>query len=227
MRKKELIICSYGLKPGHITVETLRELSRCGAVFSDALSEAGFLKGKFRFLFGGKDEAGITLAAKEVMAAFKKFDVVGYVTYGHPAFLCAMTDRLTGLCLAAKINFRILEGISSLGASLSAAGVKSIPCGGISLLSAATLEHERFPLNPKGHTFIFDLSCFLREETGKFLKNFADAVRAAYPAAHRAEIIVCESADCAASVRTVKIRGLEKLISSSGGRGTLHIPPVK
>jgi len=223
---KRLILCSYGLKPDHITLETIKEGRTCNILFCDCVHLSSWLGGVLPDMLELEDKHG-DLSAEEkiaaVMGAFSKHDKVGLMTYGHPNFLCSFAEMLKAKCEAEGIEVRVLPAISSTAELLSMAGVTSLSRAGVMMTSAIGLPG----LSPAArdlHVFVFDFHAL---SDGRY--SSAKAVLAAYfkknyPGSHRIELLECENHH-AEDRKIFRIRELDQALKHSSPTTTLYIPP--
>ena len=226
--EKELLLCSFGLKPEHITFETIREARKCGMFFCDQHGSPLLeqllpgLKG-----FGGEGgERSVEQKVAEVMAAFKKHDRVGVMTYGHPLFLCSLSDILIERCAAKKIKVRVLEAVSSYGAVLAAAGLRGPGKEGVLSISALAVEHNTSLLRPGSHIFVYDIDAFSKKCNEPLRAAFSRYMTATYPAGHRLLLINCASI-APERIQEFTVASLDKAIASATLASTLYITPLE
>ncbi|HBA61853.1 MAG TPA: hypothetical protein DCZ92_13785 [Elusimicrobia bacterium] len=215
--KKTLLLCSYGLDPAQITLETMNELKTCDAVFSGAL-EGGreeLIRPYCRKLVitgGGRWES----AAEKMFEAFKNFDKIAYLVYGNPFFLNPPALRLARKAKSLGIEFRVLAGISSFDAIVNQLGLGNFSAGGLRLINLGDGRRQERKLDAKLDTFFFSLWIL-----GGKHKAFLEEIRAAYGPRHPAFLI--DHPRCA---RTT-VGALENALAAARLTTTLYLPAGK
>lgn len=233
----ELVLCSYGLVPRHITMETIMELKSCDEVFSDALDEhtSEFLGQYCRKINAVKTARLKKKAGEDVLDkyagmvtdALARGRKVGVVTYGHPGFLCSIADRLIEKCESSGFNYRIIDSISSINCVLNMVGLRSLFPAGIFMSSAIGWARESVKFHPGLHNLIFDLVNLIREERREVLEAFVRAARKELPAGHNILLVEAPSMSDSAGkiVRTTPLK-LKSTVEISTDRSTLYIPAI-
>ncbi|MEI7529574.1 MAG: SAM-dependent methyltransferase, partial [Elusimicrobiota bacterium] len=190
-KEKRLIICSYGLEPKHITLETLAELKKCGVVFSHSLEAgAGGLVArsckKFECL-RGLTAAGITASLKK---AFAEHDTVGFLTYGNPLFLNATTALIKAGMAAARVKVSVLPAVSSFDSIVNLLDLNKFSLAGLRIVDlAACMDDLR--ITPEMDTLFFVAGDLNLKGKEKYRAAFFKGLAAAYPGAHPATIVNC------------------------------------
>lgn len=190
-KEKTLVICSYGLEPKHITLETLAALKKCGAVFSHSL-EGG--TGDFiaqscaEFVsLRGLSAPGITARLKK---AFADHDTVGFLTYGNPCFLNATTALIKAGMAAAGVKVSVLPAVSSFDSIVNLLDLNKFSLAGLRLADvAASMDKMRF--TPELDTLFFVAGDLAPKRNNRFRASFLKGLAAAYPAGHPVIIINC------------------------------------
>ncbi len=190
-KEKRLVICSYGLEPKHITLETLSALKKCGAVFSHSL-EGGtgdFIArscAEFESL-RGLSAPGITARLKK---AFADHDTVGFLTYGNPCFLNATTALIKTGMAAAGVKVGVLPAVSSFDSIVNLLDLNKFSPAGLRLVDvAAPMDSMRF--TPEMDTLFFVAGDLRPEGNNKYRESFLRGLAAAYPGAHPVKIVNC------------------------------------
>jgi hypothetical protein len=188
-KEKRLVICSYGLEPKHITLETLAVLKKCGAVFSDSL-EGGtgdFIAqscAEFENL-RGLSAPGITARLKE---AFAGHDTVGFLTYGNPGFLNATTVLIKAGMAAARVKVSVLPAVSSFDSIVNLLDLNKFSLTGLRLVDvAASMDNMRF--TPGMDTLFFVAGDLKTGKNYKYRVSFLKGLAAAYPGGHPVTIV--------------------------------------
>lgn len=228
----ELILCSHGLVPMHITMETIMELKNCDEVFTDVVggNSESFLKQYCKKLnvlnTVGKekitDEDGKYV--NTVMKALARRQRVGVVTYGHSGFLNAITDRLIDRCVDNHFSYRIIDSISSIDCVLNMVGLRSLSSG-LVMSSAMDWSRESVKLYPALHNLIFNLFDLLRKNRRQVLDAFAADVREKLPPGHVILLVEAPSiADPAGRMVSAAPLDVKDMILTSTNMSTLYIP---
>ncbi|MDD5656353.1 MAG: SAM-dependent methyltransferase [Elusimicrobia bacterium] len=231
---KLLLLASYGLRPEQITLETLSQLAKADVVLCAALDRhgAGRLSrycGNLVFL----DDPGVAFTrdmpipemARRTMALFDRHARVGFLTYGHPGFLCGIADELIRLCERRGVRWRVLDAVSSLNAALNAVGVRGLGSRGVLLLSACTTNDVRAIL-PDRHILVFDVFQLARPEGGSIRKLWAAEIAASYPSDHALALVECAWRGGADRIIRTTPAKLERNLAAAGEASTLYIPPL-
>lgn len=223
--KKELIVCSFGLKPAHVTAETLSELRKCGAVFTHCLDEgtAGFLRPfcrEFHFLRALKPEK----MADRMISFLSKGGKAAFVTYGNPLFLNATTRAVAARLRGAGVAVRVLDAVSSLDALVNALDLNRFSVGGLRLvdLSACDCLPE---ITPGMDTLFFMVSDLNLPDSARARPRFLSSLLAAYPPGHRAVLADCDNFRPGRLVGS-SVKRLAADIKKAGVATTLFIPAV-
>jgi len=233
----EVLLCSYGLHWRQITLETLQALRRADAVFADAMDErtAEPLRLHCRKLLllqrlfpheGRPVDEILERKVRCVTQAALRGRTVAVVTYGHPMFLCSLTEGLIAACRKERIRVQILHAVSSLGAVLAEVGLNRLPPEGLHVLSAATWQAQAAPLNPKAPALVFDLYHFQGERSGH-LEDFLRWLNQTYPARHGIELVRCQGQGRGPAERKgLPLDELADVIRTSDVKAcTLFVPP--
>jgi hypothetical protein len=225
--KKELLLCSIGLKPEHITFETIREARKCGALFSD-YADVPLLHQLLPRITGfGPNHNFLSAEQKAaiVMAAFKKCNRVGLMIYGHPGFLCHIAEELRELCATRKIKVRMLDAISSCGMVQIAAGLRGPGREGVFSISALAVVHNSALLHPGSHVFIYDIVAFSKKSALAQKETFGHYILSVYPKGHKLLLIDCEGITPERKLEFT-VTEFEKAVSAATVYSTLYIPPL-
>jgi len=190
-KEKRLVICSYGLEPKHLTLETLAALKKCGAVFSDSLEGgAGDFIARACAEFEnlrGLSAPGITARLKE---AFAGHDNVGFLTYGNPGFLNATTALIKAGMAAAGVKVSVLPAVSSFDSIVNLLGLNKFSLAGLRLVDmAACMDDLR--LTPELDTLFFVAGDLNLKGNDKWRAAFLKGLAAAYPGGHPLTVVNC------------------------------------
>lgn len=223
--KKELIICSFGLKPSHVTAETLSELKKCGAVFTHCLDErtASFLRPfcrELRFLRA----LGPEKIAERILSRLSKGGRAAFVTYGNPLFLNASTRAVAARLRGAGVAVRVLEAVSSLDALVNALDLNRFSLAGLRLvdMSACDCLPE---VTPGMDTLFFMASDLNLPGYAGARSRFLASLLAAYPPGHRAVLADCDNIR-PGRVMGSSVKRLGPDIKKAGVATTLFIPGI-
>ena len=190
-KEKRLVICSYGLEPKHITLETLAALKKCGAVFSHSLEggSGDFIAqscAQFENL-RGLDGPGIAARLKE---AFEEHDTVGFLTYGNPFFLNAATVLIKAGMAAAKVKVSVLPAVSSFDSIVNLLDLNKFSLTGLRLVDAAA-SLAALLFTPEMDTLFFSAGVLGPGRGNKRRAEFLKGLAAAYPGGHPVSIVNC------------------------------------
>ncbi|OGS61284.1 MAG: hypothetical protein A3J79_07925 [Elusimicrobia bacterium RIFOXYB2_FULL_62_6] len=226
--EKNLVIASYGLEPGQITIETLAALKACDTVFSPSLAgRAGNFIAKacpgFKPL-KNRSQAGTVLAVKK---AFLKAGSVGYLTYGNPLFLNFTAGRLIKEMEKAGVRIRVLPAVSSVDSIINLLFRDGFSAAGLRLVDvSACARSMRFA--PEMDTLFF-----LAGEPGfkgdkKLSAAFLKGLAKAYPADHPVSLIDCPCiGEPAGRLLEGRIGGLAKMFPKAGKATTVFVPALR
>ena len=215
--KGRVELCSYGLYPGQLTLETISALRRCDVVFSDALDKTSsrwmlkycddvrILSEMFPVSEGVKMEKVMRDRAQSVLTEAEKGRATGILVYGHPAFLCSVTEIVISECERRDIPYSVQAAVSSLNTVMSAVGQRMLPPAGLRLYSLCTWDPESQPFHSRAAMLFFDLYAFDSRNSGLL----RDRLLGAYPAAHKVSFVRCRNVESEES--TVIETTIEKL----------------
>lgn len=225
---KQLLLCSYGLKIEHLTLETIREGRACDVLFCEGMGLGEMLKGVFPNIKELESKPGTVSVEKKVrriINAFSRHDRVAAMTYGHPTFLCSLSDRLKEECKKRGIAVRVVGAISSSSETLALAGITTLSDAAVLMTSAIGMPNMEHIL-PQLHVFIYDFHT-LAENRFAEIKNMLEGhlVRH-YPAGHKLELLECGS-NRHEQIQSFTIAELDKALRFSSRDTTLYIPPLK
>ncbi|MBI5743271.1 MAG: hypothetical protein HY952_01855 [Elusimicrobia bacterium] len=190
MAKKELIICSAGLKPGHMTLETLGALKTCAAVFTTLRSAPlhAFIRGLCpKIITGGQGSPAETAA--EALAALKKHSPLAFLTYGNPLVLNRPALEVCLKAEAAGVTVRVLEGISSVDSLMNF--LRLSKDGGYDLRLVNIGEFDRHPRLDAGTDTLYFMAGGGDSRHAGNLKAFLKELGALYPADFPAVLANC------------------------------------
>ncbi len=225
---KRLILCSYGLKPDHITLETIKEGRTCDILFCDCVHLSSWLGGVLPDMLELEDRQG-DLSVEEkiaaVMGAFSKHDKVGLMTYGHPNFLCSFAEMLKAKCEEKGIEVRVLPAISSTAELLSMAGVASLSQAGVMMTSAIGLPGLS-PAARELHVFVFDFHALADGRYSRAKAVLAAYLKKNYSGSHRIELLECENHH-AEDRKIFRISELDQALKHASPMTTVYIPPLE
>ena len=191
-RDEQLLICGFGLRFGHLTLETMLELKKCRTVFHNFLTTKTenhvlTLCPDLRDLKKLRRRADDGAEAEAVIAAVAKGHTVAYLGYGHPLVMQGTADALLRRCLAENIPYRVITSLSSLDEILIAAGPIAIKDG---VHICPSNELAGFPLSPRIPAIVMGLN-HLWDFTGTGVAGLVKHLNAIYPQEHRILLIHC------------------------------------
>ena len=201
MAKGSLTICGFGMDLNQMTLETVEALMRAEIVFSDALDEPTWdfiraycsdvrnlntLAGEGSHNVVAPKKVAITLQA---VADGKRVVVLNF---GHPTFLSSLAQGLIDGCSERGFEYRVLNGISSLGAVLAQLELTGL-WGGLHVYDADDFSGliTVVPLQPKVPTIIVKVGYLLKPEQKDRLKPFLARLCEFYPADHPVVLVEC------------------------------------
>lgn len=190
---KKLILFSYGLHPGQVTLETLAAMRICGEVYTHCLDKktaASFS----RMAPGLKLTVGLNRekTAAAAAAALKRHDTVGFLTYGNPLFLNQTAAEVVRAAEAAGAAVDVRPAVSSFDALVNLFNLNKYSRRGLRLVDAASSIDD--PLfTPDMDTLIFVPDVLNLGKNSAAKKRFLAAASAAYPASAPAYLADCAS----------------------------------
>jgi len=231
-KKGSLLMCSIGLKPGHITVRTLSALLKCDSVHMSA-AEPGLLE-----MLKRKGVKVVMMPAMEghAVRVDRHADAIiedavsgrrtALLTYGHPVFLSAMWDNLLPKLRAKRIKFTIEEGVSSLDCLLRRAGIRSIPPEGIAILSAISIISGASARLPESGFFLFDAGALKAPARERRAERFFADLISRYDREHLclALEVPCFQEPEGATLE-FRLKDYRRALRGFNNRTTLYIPP--
>lgn len=225
---KRLYLFSYGLRPEHITMETLAAMRECGEVYSHCL-DAATARLFRRYAPGLKLTAGLDRrqTAEAAVKGLERHDTVGFLTYGNPLFLNQTAAEVLAAAARKKARVKVFAAVSSFDALVNLFGLNKYSDGSLRVADTATLVYA--PLFTPGTDTLFFVPDVLNlPENAARRGKFTAAARKAYPAAAPAYLADCASISSgSASVMKGTVGGLAALLKKVNERHTLFIPAVK
>jgi hypothetical protein len=225
---KRLYLFSYGLRPEHITLETLAAMRECGEVYSHCLDEA--TARRFRaYAPGLKLTVGLDRrqTAEAAAKALERHDTVGFLTYGNPLFLNQTAAEVLAAAARRKARVRVFAGVSSFDALVNLFGLNQYSDGSLRVADTATLVYAPV-FTPGTDTLFFVPDVLNLPENAARRKKFVEAARRAYPASAPAYLADCASISSEkATVLKGRAGALGALLGKVNERHTLFIPAVK
>lgn len=231
MNPKKLFICSIGLKPEHLTLETVKALKSSQAVFSHSLrggSAEALLRG-----FCGDFRPLIEISPEKILRtlvkAFKTRDILAFLTYGNPLFLNTTADLLRAELPRAGVEVEVLPAVSSFDAMLNMPGLGEFPAAGVRLVHAG-LSGGEIELYPQMGTLIFmadKLNKAERKEHAGAKAKFIARVVAAYPPEHEFMVVNAPfMEDRAGRVIKFPVKDFALAFGALDRNSTIFIPKV-
>lgn len=220
-QKKTLLLCSYGLRPGQITLETLARLKSCDAVYSNCLvpAVADRFKPYCRELVLVKGKRWEPLA-KAMFRAFSNRTKIAFLTYGNPFFLNPPAVKLAREAARRGIAFEAAEGVSSFDGIINQLRMGEYAPDGLRLVNLGDGRPDRERgATPSMDTLFFSL-WVLNSGRGAEKKRFLAELSPAYARSHPVYLI-----DHPRSVKTT-VGGLAGALDGAGLTTTLYLPAV-
>lgn len=225
---KKLYLFSYGLRPEHITLETLAAMRECGEVYSHCLDAATarlFLK----YAPGIKLTAGLDRrrTAEAAVKGLGRHDTVGFLTYGNPLFLNQTAAEVLAAAARRKAAVKVFAAVSSFDALVNLFGLNKYSDGSLRVADTATLVYK--PLFTPGTDTLFFVPDVLNlPENAARRRRFTAAARKAYPPSAPAYLADCASISSEkATVIKGRVGTLAALLEKVNERHTLFIPAVR
>lgn len=225
---KKLYIFSYGLYPGQLTLETLAAMRECGAVYTHCL-DAATARQFVKLSPGIRLTAGLDRlqTARAAVAGLKKYDTVGFLTYGNPLFLNQTAAELMKAAKKKNVEVEVLAAVSSFDALVNLFNLNKYSSGSLRVADTAALV-GRTVFTPEEDTLFFVPDVLNLPVNAGFKKKFIAAAQKAYPPA--APVYLADCASISSRVPAVikgKISGLPALLKRLNERHTIFIPAVK
>jgi len=231
-RQGEVVICGLGLRPEHLTLETIQALKKCDAIFHrlpgrETVRQVRSLCGGLaadafvRYAPGG--ERG--LPAK-IVAAAARGKTVALLRQGHPLAGRRAADSLQGLCAAEGVACRVIPALSPLDDILTSVGTP-VMRRGLQVHHAGAIG-RRTPLHPSVPAVIMSLDELWKNGRGGPAR-LAGRLAKVYPPGHRLALIRCpDAADGSALRLETDLRSLPRALRGLGagrrGSAALFIP---
>lgn len=226
-KKKELIICSYGLYFSQFTLESLSAVKTCDMVFSHALDDETYKRLK-KFARRVKIIKNLKpdKTAQAVVSAFKEFDKICFLTYGNPMFLNATTDYLKRDAIKAGVNVSVLNAVSSFDSMISLIGLNKFSKHGIRILDIANNKTD-VKFYTEMDTMVFMLGDLNIKGNEKYKNFFIKRIISSYPRFAKFFMIdakaIAKNKDC---IIQGTIGGFKKRINKANERTTLFLPAI-
>ncbi|MFA5139137.1 MAG: SAM-dependent methyltransferase [Elusimicrobiota bacterium] len=227
-----VLLCSYGMRPEQITMETLLELRRCDLIFSDGhphLERLLHCRSKLAVFPTSRSglDPGFARASRTAARLAKAGRRVGLVGHGNASFLSSLREEVSAECARQGAELRCLDAVSSFDAVWSLLGLNGIPGCGVRMVSACSTVGGL--LDPSSATIVFDLHALARRPGG--VEAFAEQLRSAYPQDHPALLVCCRSSGVKRdSLRRLTTSRLARLLPGTAPGslelGTLYVPPI-
>lgn len=221
--KKKLHICSFGMKPSDISLETLNILQNAGAVISDALKDDGKISKICKnFIFASHDKVnleGVSKAENEIAKALSKNKDTVYFTCGNPMFLNRIHEKIAEKFSQADI--KLYPALSSFDYVVQFLrkeyGVDDFDC--------VFLMRPRY--FPKEYSFsplvVFNPFSLLKDK--KVFDNFFSLISSYYPENHLCSLIkISAYPDYSFSHKTFSVKNFVKFLKSVTPEDTLYVP---
>ncbi len=222
---KQMLIFSYGLRPGQVTLETLAAMRKCGVVYShclDADTARQFRGYARRLLLTGR--LGLEGTAEAAAAALEEHDTVGFLTYGNPLFLNRTVSLLSAAAARRKAQVRVFPAVSSFDALVNLFDLNKFSLRGLRLVdAAASLDAPSF--DPGMDTLVFVPYVLNLRGRAAARKKFLAAAAAAYPPDAMACLADCYAAEGGRDrVLSGTVGDLRRLLAKARETSTLFIP---
>ncbi len=229
MKKKELVIASFGLFKNQCTLEVLAQIKTCDIVFSHILEgeTIQFLKRlslRFKVVKNLKPDK----TAQYVVSAFKECDKICFLTYGNPMFLNATTAFLKEKALRKDIKITILNAVSSFDAIISVLGLNNeFSSAGIRVVDLSSCLKDMM-FTPEMDTLFFMAGDLNLKENKKYKSGFIKKLMAVYPKnTSYAMVDVKSIAKNSDTLLKGNVSDLAENFNMANERTTLFLPAIK
>jgi len=219
--KKELYICSYGIVPGQITVESFRVIKKSQIVLSPSLD-----KNTSQFL-GVKVICVRDITPQKqpmlIKNLFKKYDKISFINYGNPCFLNSLPYILRKELENAKVT--VYPAVSSFDIIINMFNELNLLPDDLILrfIDCKKKLDNFYPEKPMilfGAEYLIDKP----ETISYFVKNF----KKNYPSSHKFFIIILKNfAYKNSCIIPTGINEFERKLGYIKDMATIYIPPVK
>ncbi|HAF94924.1 MAG: hypothetical protein A2021_07925 [Elusimicrobia bacterium GWF2_52_66] len=232
---KRLILCSRGLKPGHLTVETMEVLKACDVLFSGCIDaqSSGFFSSlcprvRIKMVKGGPEE--ISEKVIEEISRDESCRTAVFMSYGNTRFLCGPVFQLEKKAKKAGIELFVMDGVSSVDSIVNMMNLNKFATDGLRLvdIDACLKCRKEIVITPGMDTCFFMFWRLLLEENKVRLEKFLRDVRKNYLPHALGYFLNCPSL-CAEKGRIIKFRiaDLPDNVHRSDKESTLFIPAQK
>jgi hypothetical protein len=217
-----LVLCSYGLRAGQITPETLAALRECDAIYGPPPPKyvRSALAGPRPAFEDGRGRSEPELI-KEIVARVKRGQNVAYLAYGDPLFLNGACETLAALGKKEGLECVVYRGISSLGELLGDLQLAANDAPGVRLCWPTGRD---FRFDPQVPLLVFLFGVYPPE--GTIARPLLNAVQRAYPPDHKTSLVTVSAGSVGGSRKTFRVRDLVAACREAGHHSTLYIPAV-
>jgi len=185
-----LLLCSYGLRPEQISIETIAQLRSCDMVFSNSLNQADAERFKpyCRKLCAMEGCSWEALMGR-VFKAFSNKNKIAFLTYGNPFFLTPAAI-LAKKAARRGIDFKVMEGVSSFDAIINHLRLGEYAPDGLRLVNLGdSFVDKTRKCTPSMDTLFFSLWRLNVKGNSGIKKNFVKELSSAYGPVHPVVII--------------------------------------
>jgi hypothetical protein len=174
----KIFVCSFGLLPGQISLDTLARLREADKVFFIALEKglAPFITEKCRDReFIGALPPGEQL--RRIFADAAPGKNLAVLTYGDPGFMCNTTAMLSGECTRRRMRLEVAPAVSSFNALCALLELNMLSPGGLYMVGANSFTAGEVRLDPDVPALVFQADALLRRDMSAARKKFFSALR--------------------------------------------------
>jgi hypothetical protein len=229
MDKKTLVLCSYGLRPEQITLETITELKTCDTVFAAGLNtkSADLLK-TYCANFKSLPARNMKADAERVFRSFPGKSKVGFLTFGNPFFVNDIASLLCDRAESAGIAVKVLGGVSSFDMIANILRPRKYPPEGLRIVDMSAIPDGRVKPAAGMDSLFFCMRFLEQKGNARRKERFIKSVTAAYGGSHPAVIIKCSRLACLGDklVKTT-VAGLKDALAAADEASTVFIPARK
>jgi len=225
---KKIIICSFGLRINHLTLEAIAAIKSSDIVFTHAGGKSiRDLLNKIAKKYKIIKNVPPNKMAKRVTSSLKTFDKVCFLTYGNPSFLNSTTRYIFIEAARIKAETLVLPGVSSMDCLVCLLGLNKFSLKGLRIVDLAACM-EDIVITPEMDTLFF-MPCDLNlPQNKRYKRNFIFQVKRKYPPSAQFLIIDVKNEFCAKDILIKgKISELSKYFGRITSQSTIFIKAVR
>ncbi len=180
-KAKKLLMCSFGLNPMQINMQTLAKFRDAGKVFFIALDEEAppFITANCR-AYEMVGHLSLGEIRKKIFAEINLSGCAAVVTYGEPAFMCNTTEQLRLECHKRGVEMEIVPAISSFNVLCAMLGLNLMHPNGLYICGINSLHSGEVHLDPEVPALVFQPVDLLLPTHAALRSKFFAVVKARY-----------------------------------------------